>query len=116
MVFRREGTYAIVAVLVALVVAAVLFAVPAWAQDAPDVTITKRADQQSVDVGEELTYTITVTNNQATENPVVSGLQIRDILPDNVDFVDVRERQNVEDCPTTIDEEVRCNLSPLASS
>jgi hypothetical protein len=33
MVFRREGTYAIVAILVTLVVAATLFVYPAWSQD-----------------------------------------------------------------------------------
>jgi hypothetical protein len=33
MVFRREGTYALVAILVTLVVAATLFVYPAWSQD-----------------------------------------------------------------------------------
>jgi uncharacterized repeat protein (TIGR01451 family) len=111
MVFRREGTYAMAA-LVLVFAAAMLFAAQAWAQP---FTIDKAADQTSVDVGEELTYEIIVRNTNATRtDPPIDGLEIRDILPDNVNFVHVREGRNVEDCPRPTDDEVRCTLNPLA--
>src|SRR5215218_6008980 len=81
--------------------------------DEVDLTITKKADEPEVDVGEELTYEITVANNEPTGTQPVSGLIIRDLLPDNVDLIDVDEGENTEDCPSTNDDEVRCRLASL---
>ena len=78
-----------------------------------DLTITKKADAPEVDVGEELTYEITVANNEPTGTQPVSGLIIRDLLPDNVDLIDVDEGENTDDCPRTNDDEVRCRLASL---
>jgi uncharacterized repeat protein (TIGR01451 family) len=76
-----------------------------------DLTITKEADANSVDVGEELEYEITVTNEGDSE---VSDLQIRDFLPDDVDVVDVDDDDsNIEKCTTKSDDEVRCDLETL---
>ena len=78
-----------------------------------DLTITNKADNPEVDVGEELTYEITVANNEPTGTQPVSGLIIRDLLPDNVDLIDVDEGENTDDCPRTNDDEVRCRLASL---
>ena len=78
-----------------------------------DLTITNKADDNEVDVGEELTYEITVANNEPTGTQPVSGLIIRDLLPDNVDLIDVDEGENTDDCPRTNDDEVRCRLGSL---
>ena len=78
-----------------------------------DLTITTKADDNEVDVGEELTYEITVANNEPTGTQPVSGLIIRDLLPDNVDLIDVDEGENTDDCPRTNDDEVRCRLDAL---
>jgi uncharacterized repeat protein (TIGR01451 family) len=78
-----------------------------------DLTITNKADDNEVDVGEELTYEITVANNEPTGTQPVSGLIIRDLLPDNVDLIDVDEGENTDDCPRTNDDEVRCRLASL---
>jgi uncharacterized repeat protein (TIGR01451 family) len=78
-----------------------------------DLTITKKADDNEVDVGEELTYEITVANNESSGTQPVSGLNIRDLLPDNVDLIDVDEGENTDDCPRTNDDEVRCRLASL---
>jgi uncharacterized repeat protein (TIGR01451 family) len=78
-----------------------------------DLTITKKADDNEVDVGEELTYEITVANNEPSGTQPVSGLIIRDLLPDNVDLIDVDEGENTDDCPRTNDDEVRCRLASL---
>ena len=43
----------------------------------------------------------------------MSGLIIRDLLPDNVDLIDVFEGANIADCPRTDDEVVRCRLDEL---
>jgi uncharacterized repeat protein (TIGR01451 family) len=66
-----------------------------------DLTITKKADAPEVDVGEELTYEITVANNEPTGTQPVSGLNIRDLLPEDVDLIDVDEGENTDDCPRT---------------
>src|SRR5215218_10011406 len=50
-----------------------------------DLTITKKADEPEVDVGEELTYEITVANNEPTGTQPVTGLIIRDLLQEDVD-------------------------------
>jgi uncharacterized repeat protein (TIGR01451 family) len=78
-----------------------------------DLTITNKADDNEVDVGEELTYEITVANNEPTGTQPVSDLIIRDLLPDNVDLIDVDEGENTDDCPRTNDDEVRCRLGSL---
>jgi uncharacterized repeat protein (TIGR01451 family) len=78
-----------------------------------DLTITKKADAPEVDVGEELTYEITVANNEPTGTQPVSGLNIRDLLPEDVDLIDVDEGENTDDCPRTNDDEVRCRLASL---
>ena len=78
-----------------------------------DLTITKKADEPEVDVGEELTYEITVANNEPTGTQPVSGLIIRDLLPDNVELIDVDEGENTDDCPRTNDDEVSCRLASL---
>jgi uncharacterized repeat protein (TIGR01451 family) len=78
-----------------------------------DLTITNKADDNEVDVGEELTYEITVANNEPTGTQPVSGLIIRDLLPDNVDLIDVDEGEYTDDCSRTNDDEVRCRLGSL---
>ena len=79
-----------------------------------DLTITTKADDNEVDVGEELTYEITVANNEPTGTQPVSGLIIRDLLPDNVDLIDVDdEDENIDNCTTPNDDEVRCRLDAL---
>src|SRR5215204_1088209 len=79
-----------------------------------DLTITKKADEPEVDVGEELTYEITVANNEPTGTQPVSGLIIRDLLPEDVDLIDVDEGENTDDnCTTPNDDEVRCRLDEL---
>jgi uncharacterized repeat protein (TIGR01451 family) len=78
-----------------------------------DLTITNKADDNEVDVGEELTYEITVANNEPTGTQPVSGLIIRDLLPDNVDLIDVDEGEYTDDCSRTNDDEVRCRLASL---
>jgi uncharacterized repeat protein (TIGR01451 family) len=78
-----------------------------------DLTITNKADDNEVDVGEELTYEITVANNEPTGTQPVSGLIIRDLLPDNVDLIDVDEGENIDECPRANDDEVRCRLGSL---
>jgi uncharacterized repeat protein (TIGR01451 family) len=78
-----------------------------------DLTITKKADDNEVDVGEELTYEITVATNEPIGTRPVSGLIIRDLLPDNVDLIDVDEGENIDDCPRIDDDEVHCRLASL---
>jgi uncharacterized repeat protein (TIGR01451 family) len=78
-----------------------------------DLTITTKADAPEVDVGEELTYEITVANNEPTATEPVSGLIITDLLPGNVDLIGVDEGENTDDCSTTNDDEVRCRLASL---
>ena len=67
MVFRRQGTYAIVAILVALVVAALLFAGSAWSQDKNgDSTKDRKETRQEKRTQNRETRT---ENNRATQDP-----------------------------------------------
>lgn len=51
--------------------------------------ITKSVDKSAAEVGDELTYTVTVTNSG---NEDVTGVTVTDTLPDGVDFVRAGQR------------------------
>jgi uncharacterized repeat protein (TIGR01451 family)/CSLREA domain-containing protein len=74
-----------------------------------DVSITKSDDPDPVGVGEDLTYTIVVTNNgpDATSSEVF----VSDTLPPGVDFVSVETTQGW--CDFTPPDFIECNLGIL---
>ena len=49
-----------------------------------DISVTKTASADTVSVGEELIYTVTVTNNGTIDS---TGITLTDTLPDEVEFV-----------------------------
>ena len=74
-----------------------------------DLEITKTAGPDQVDVGGELTYTITVTNNGPAD---ATNVVVSDPLPASADFVSVETTQG--DCAET-DGTVTCELGSLAN-
>lgn len=74
-----------------------------------DVSITKDDDPDPVGVGEELTYTIVVTNNgpDATSDAV----SVSDMLPTGVDFVSVNTTQG--SCSFYPPNSIECDLGTL---
>ncbi len=74
-----------------------------------DVSITKSDDPDPVGVGEDLTYTIVVTNNgpDATNGDVI----VTDTLPAGVDFISVDTTQG--SCTFTPPDSIECNLGIL---
>lgn len=53
------------------------------------LSVTKSVDKSAAEVGDELTYTITVTNSGSED---VTGVTVTDTLPDGVDFVRAGQR------------------------
>jgi uncharacterized repeat protein (TIGR01451 family) len=117
MVFRREGTYGLVALIVALFASA-LFTDAAWAQAA--LTVTKSDSPDPVEEGETLTYNIVVTNNDPNGNASANNVVISDDLPATTDFTQVQTTQGTcptqpaEGAPNTGSPDVSCNLGTLA--
>jgi len=74
-----------------------------------DVSITKSDDPDPVRVGEDLTYTIVVTNNgpDATSSEVF----VSDTLPPGVDFISVETTQGW--CDFTPPDSIECTLDTL---
>ena len=64
-----------------------------------DLQATKTADADLVVAGEQLTYTITVTNKAST---TASGVRVTDSLPINVNFLSDLPRQGSYDSTTNI--------------
>ena len=55
-----------------------------------DLSLTKTVDNSNPNVGENVTYTLTVTNNGPDDT---NDIQVRDILPAELDFVSATESQ-----------------------
>lgn len=52
-----------------------------------DLEVDKQVDQANVEVGDQVTWTITVSNNAANANTSATGVTIADVLPAGVSFV-----------------------------
>ena len=74
-----------------------------------DVSVTKSDDPDPVEVGQTLTYTITVTNNGP--DPTSSDVYVSDTLPSGVTFVSVDTTQG--SCSFTPPDLIECNLGIL---
>jgi uncharacterized repeat protein (TIGR01451 family) len=103
MVFRREGTYGLVALIVTLF-AFVLLSEPAWAQ--AELTVEKRGNPGSVQVGQNITYTIQVSNTGDTDN--ARNVQLVDMLPANTDF-----SSSSDDCAELTTGIITCDLGNI---
>ena len=57
---------------------------------ASDLSLTKEVDDETVSVGEEITYTIAVTNSGPQTN---AGIVVEDVLPECLDFVSASASQ-----------------------
>ena len=60
------------------------YAAPALAQEEADLSLTKTADQTNVKIGQNITFTITVTNLGPA---VATNVYFGDSLPDPLNFV-----------------------------
>lgn len=84
------------------------FASPVWAQAV--LNVNKTSDPRTVVQGENVTYTVNVTNNgDAIADP--DSVTLRDDLPDAFDFVSADDR--CVQAPTGTSPEVTCELGPL---
>lgn len=59
-----------------------------------DISISKTVDKSSADVGEEIDYTITVTNNGPSD---ATGVVVNDILPQHIKYVSHEASQGTYD-------------------
>ena len=110
MVFRREGTYGLVA-LVAAIFAFGLLSDPAWA--VAELEVTKNDSEDPVVEGEQFTYSITVENT-GTDPALTTTLT--DNLPDQVGFVSVTTSEGTcttEPDPGDDEPALVCNFGTL---
>lgn len=83
-----------------------LFASPAWAQAV--LSVNKTGNPRTVVQGENVTYTVNVTNRG---DAIAEGVTLTDDLPDVFDFVSADDR--CVPAPTGTSPEVTCELGPL---
>lgn len=76
-----------------------------------DVAVTKTADADTVPLGSNITYTVTITNKGPSA--VAPGVTVTDFLPDDVTFVSAIASQGT--C-TNIGDNVECDLGDLTNS
>jgi len=75
----------------------------------PDLSVTKADSSDPVAAWNTLTYTLTVTNNGASE---ATGVRLADMLPNSVTFASATPSQGCSESGGT----VTCNLGTLANS
>lgn len=79
--------------------------------DTADLSVTKTDAPDPATLGEELTYTVTVTNNGPGDNDDATGVTVTDNLPAGVSFISATATQG--SC-SRAGSTVSCNLGDLA--
>jgi uncharacterized repeat protein (TIGR01451 family) len=77
----------------------------------PDIVVTKTDSPDPVNAGQNVTYTVTVTNNGPGST---TNVTLTDTLPANTSFVSATPSQG--NCPAPVGNTLTCNLGTLAQS